>query len=135
MANPLRSNAYYFIRNEKPTDVTVSILFIYRRISTRFGPTGPSSGEFVPLFTQPLVPGGTINKRNLHVLLNQMAALVLYSFFLMFFYSYIMLACLTLTNFNPLKPELIPICYLLASLGAHHFLHVSRIRVKLLTLR
>jgi len=37
--------------------------------------------------------------------------------------------------FNPLKPELIPICYLLALLGAHHFLHVSRIRVKLLTLR
>jgi len=27
------------IRNEKPTDVTVSILFIYRRISTCFEPT------------------------------------------------------------------------------------------------
>ena len=37
--------------------------------------------------------------------------------------------------FNHLKPELNPICYLLALLGAHHFLHVSRIRVKLLTLR
>jgi len=36
---------------------------------------------------------------------------------------------------NPIKPELNPICYLLALLGAHHFLHVSRIRVKLLTLR
>ena len=36
---------------------------------------------------------------------------------------------------NPLKPELIPICYLLALLGAHHFLHVSRIRVKILTFR
>jgi len=36
---------------------------------------------------------------------------------------------------NPLKPELNPICYLLALLGANHFLHVSRIRVKLLTLR
>ena len=36
---------------------------------------------------------------------------------------------------KPLKPELNPICYLLALLGAHHFLHVSRIRVKLLTLR
>jgi len=35
---------------------------------------------------------------------------------------------------NPLNPELNPICYLLAFL-AHHFLHVSRIRVKLLTLR
>jgi len=32
--------------------------------------------------------------------------------------------------FNPLNPELNPICYLLALLGAHHFLHVSRIRVK-----
>jgi len=37
--------------------------------------------------------------------------------------------------FNPLNPKLNPICYLLALLGAHHFLHVSRIRVKSLTLR
>jgi len=36
---------------------------------------------------------------------------------------------------NPLNPELNPICYLLALLGAHHFLHVSRIMVKLLTFR
>jgi len=38
-------------------------------------------------------------------------------------------------NVNPLNPELNPICYLLALLGAHHFLHVSRIRVKSLTFR
>ena len=37
--------------------------------------------------------------------------------------------------FNPVNPEFNPICYLLALLGAHHFLHVSRIRVKLLTFR
>ena len=37
--------------------------------------------------------------------------------------------------FNPLNPELNPICYLLALLGAHHFLYVSRLRVKLLTFR
>jgi len=36
---------------------------------------------------------------------------------------------------NPLKPELNPICYLLALLGAHRFLHVSRIRAKLLIFR
>ena len=36
---------------------------------------------------------------------------------------------------NPLNPELNPICYLLALLGAHHFLHVSRIRVKSLAFR
>jgi len=35
---------------------------------------------------------------------------------------------------NTLNAELNPICYLLALL-AHHFLHVSRIRVKSLTLR
>ena len=35
---------------------------------------------------------------------------------------------------NNLNTELNPICYLLALL-AHHFLHVSRIRVKSLTLR
>jgi len=40
-----------------------------------------------------------------------------------------------LMSINPLKPELNPICYLPALLGAHHFLHVSRIRVKLLTFR
>ena len=38
--------------------------------------------------------------------------------------------CYAVSQFNPLNPELIPICYLLALLGAHHFLHVSRIRVK-----
>ena len=37
-------------------------------------------------------------------------------------------------SFNPLNPELNPI-YLLALLGAHNFLHISRIRVKSLTLR
>ena len=35
---------------------------------------------------------------------------------------------------NPLNPELNPICYLLALL-AHHFLHVSSIRVKSLIIR
>ena len=38
-------------------------------------------------------------------------------------------------SINPLNAELNPICYLLALLGAHHFLHVSRIRVKSLTLK
>jgi len=43
--------------------------------------------------------------------------------------------CSIHSHFNPLNPELNPICYFLALLGAHHFLHVSRIRVKLLTFR
>ena len=38
------------------------------------------------------------------------------------------------SDINPLNPKLNPICYLLALL-AHNFLHVSRIRVKSLTLR
>ena len=44
---------------------------------------------------------------------------------------------LTLDNdqLNPLNAKLNPICYLLALLGAHHFLHVSRIRVKSLRFR
>jgi len=33
-------------------------------------------------------------------------------------------------NINPLKTQLKPILHLLALLGAHHILHVSRIRVK-----
>jgi len=32
--------------------------------------------------------------------------------------------------FNPLNAELNPLCHLQALLGAHHILHVSRIRVK-----
>jgi hypothetical protein len=35
------------------------------------------------------------------------------------------------TVVNPLNAELNPIWHLLALLGAHHILHVSRIRVKL----
>jgi len=34
------------------------------------------------------------------------------------------------TSLNPLNAELNPICHLLALLGAHHILHVSRMRVK-----
>jgi len=33
-------------------------------------------------------------------------------------------------DFNPLNAELNPICHLLTLLGAHHILHVSRVRVK-----
>jgi hypothetical protein len=36
---------------------------------------------------------------------------------------------LFLLDFNPLNAKLNPICHLLALLGAHHILHVSRIRV------
>jgi len=52
--------------------------------------------------------------------------------------DYLLLGCDAVSSstmfINPLSPELNPICYLLALL-AHHFLHVSRIRVKSLTLR
>ena len=41
----------------------------------------------------------------------------------------------TFLHFNSLNAELNPIRYFLALLGTHHFLHVSRIRVKSLTLR
>jgi len=34
------------------------------------------------------------------------------------------------TFLNPLNTKLNPFCHLLALLGAHHILHVSRIRVK-----
>ena len=35
-----------------------------------------------------------------------------------------------INNLNPLNAELNPICHLLALLGTHPILHVSRIRVK-----
>jgi len=35
-------------------------------------------------------------------------------------------------EFNPLNVELNPICHLLALLGAHHILHISRVRVNVL---
>jgi hypothetical protein len=34
------------------------------------------------------------------------------------------------TVLNPLNAELNPVCHLLAFLGAHHILHISRIRAK-----
>ena len=34
-------------------------------------------------------------------------------------------------NINPLNAKLNPICHLLALLGAHHILHISRIRVEM----
>jgi len=47
----------------------------------------------------------------------------------------VLCAFITSSFINPSNAELNPICYLLALLGAHHFLHVSRVRVKSLTLR
>jgi hypothetical protein len=40
------------------------------------------------------------------------------------------LSACTRAHFNPLNADLNPICHLLALLGSHHILHVSRIRVK-----
>jgi hypothetical protein len=40
-----------------------------------------------------------------------------------------------LAHINPLNTELNPICHLLALLGAHHILHVGRIRVKIYVFR
>jgi hypothetical protein len=37
------------------------------------------------------------------------------------------------TEVNPLNAELNPVCHLLALLGAHHILHISRMRVKLIS--
>jgi len=50
------------------------------------------------------------------------------------YYTYYVTLMGVIFRFNPLNAELNPICYLLALL-AQHFLHVSRIRVKSLTLR
>jgi len=36
------------------------------------------------------------------------------------------------TLINPLNAELNPICHLLALLGAHHVLHVSEVKVKVI---
>jgi len=89
--------------------------------------------------------------------------LFVFSFFLSFFLSFLPTYCYLIENvrfllyfplmclspftalqtctylltylLNPLNAELNPMCCLLTLLGAHHFLHVSRIRVKSLTLR
>jgi len=42
---------------------------------------------------------------------------------------YIMMMMMTSESDNPLNAELNFICHLLTLLGAHHILHVSRIRV------
>ena len=44
-------------------------------------------------------------------------------------YSFVITYLLITTTINPLNAKFNPICHLLALLGAHHILHVSRIRV------
>ena len=71
-----------------------------------------------------------------HRVTNQLQLINIYCIILSTQYSFYMYRMIYQTShINPLNAELNPICYLLALLGAHHFLHVSRIRVKLLTLR
>jgi len=53
------------------------------------------------------------------------------SFVSFYLFFYIVFECENNTGlFNPLNAELNPICHLLALLGAHHILHINRIRVK-----
>jgi len=57
-------------------------------------------------------------------------------FFLFWFCDWVMtpssiwLCVFVYLHFNPLNAKLNPICHFLALLGAHHILHVSRIRIK-----
>ena len=46
--------------------------------------------------------------------------------------NFVAISLLLLRVINPLNAELNPICHLLALLGAHHILHVSRVRVKVM---
>jgi hypothetical protein len=57
------------------------------------------------------------------------SALVLW--YLDYWDSTLHVSCLFLTKigFNPLNAKISPICHVLALLGAHHILHISRIRV------
>ena len=48
-----------------------------------------------------------------------------------FFYFNQSFTVKTVVALNSLNTELNPICHLLALLGAHHILHVSRVRVNL----
>jgi len=86
------------------------------------------------LFIHPLSPHLPIYFLGLP--LSLVVSKFIYNTLLEILFSSILCTCPNQRNlFNPLNPELNPICYLLALLGAHHFLHVSRIRVKSLTLR
>jgi len=46
-------------------------------------------------------------------------------------YCAVRTGCLSEMRLNPLNADLNPICHVLALLGAHHILHISRIRVNL----
>jgi hypothetical protein len=48
--------------------------------------------------------------------------------------GYFLFVRIITNKFNALNADLNPICHLLAILGAHSILHVSRIRVKILVL-
>ena len=49
---------------------------------------------------------------------------------LVFFYYFFLSSPHSAQNISPLNTELNPTCHLLALLGAHHILHISRIRFK-----
>jgi len=78
--------------------------------------------------------------QNVHYILPQNIMMVVITMMVIIIFvlaMMIMTIMMTVTCniFNPLNAELNPICHLLALLGVHHFLHVSKIRVKSLTLR
>jgi len=71
-----------------------------------------------------------------HILLSRFCDSFQYTLiFLKCFLPFVLSSCnsvhLKCLAFNPLNTELNQVCHLLALLGAHHILHVSRVRVKL----
>ena len=95
-------------------------------------PPVPFLSQLDPVHT----PTSHFLKNHLNVIFPSMPGSPKWYFFLLDCHLYCWTVCSGIIerNINPLNPELNPICYLLALL-AHHFLHVSRIRVKSLTIR
>jgi len=116
--------AQYLMTHERPKVLLVDILAKVTEHSTL---RACSLVEATEHYTEVCIFRGYVFQLCLFICLHE--CLYLFNFSLGFE------VIIGVTFFNPLNPELNPICYLLAFLGAHHFLHVSTIRVKLLTLR
>ena len=98
----------------------------------------PHNASFVPIQMNPVRASSPISWRRILILSSQLClGLKSDSFFRFPHQKHCIQLCqnFIFKGINPLNPELNPICYLLALWGAHHFLHVSRIRVKSLTFR
>jgi len=113
-SNPVRASPSHFL---KSTLILSSLLCL--RLPSGLFPPGLPTYILYALILSPIL----ITCHAHHILLDLITRITSGKEYRLQFFSF----------FNPLNAELNPICHLLTLLGAHHILHVSRMRVNLQT--